>query len=435
MNDKILDTVKKYDMISKGDSVLVALSGGADSVMLALFLLSIRDAYSLKLTAAHVEHGIRGKESMEDAAFCERFCKKNGIDFKILHINAPVEAKKCKMGVEEYSRTARYEFFESFNCSKIATAHNLSDNIETMIFRCARGTSLKGLCSIPPKRGRIIRPLIEISSAEIRRYLDDNNISYRVDSTNSDSSYSRNFIRNEIMPLFRCLNGEFEHHAARMIETLCDDEDFLNEHISSIYDDICQDNMIRAERFNRLSKSEKNRIAAKWLNDNGLPVNDNVITGVLRLSLRNSRFQISENIFAVSAAGNIRIADFGKKHKNFSFIVSKNVVSVKDFLNKCEFNNKKFDFYCDCDKIVGNVIVRSRKDGDLISPKGRNCTKSLKKLFNEQHIPPEIRNRIPVIADDNGVIGIAGITVSQRTAVDSNTKNILILSIRTEDKN
>ena len=110
------------------------------------------------------------------------------------------------------------------------------------------------------------------------------------------------------------------------------------------------------------------------------------------------------------------------------------MISVKEFLNKCEFHNKPFDFYCDCDKIVGNVVVRSRKAGDEISIQGRNCTKNLKKYFNELHIPPEIRNSIPVIADDNGIIGIAGYAVSQRAAVDSNTKNILILYIRTEDK-
>ena len=109
-------------------------------------------------------------------------------------------------------------------------------------------------------------------------------------------------------------------------------------------------------------------------------------------------------------------------------------ISMKEFLNKCEFHNKPFDFYCDCDKIVGNVVVRSRKAGDEISIQGRNCTKNLKKYFNELHIPPEIRNSIPVIADDNGIIGIAGYAVSQRAAVDSNTKNILILYIRTEDK-
>lgn len=433
MITKILNTVQKYDMISKGDSVLIALSGGADSVLLAHFFLQIKEQYSLKLTAAHVEHGIRGSESIHDADFCRKFCEENGIAFKILHIDAPAEAKKFKMGVEEYSRKARYEFFDTFECDKIATAHNLSDNIETIIFRLARGTSLKGLCGIPAVRGKIIRPLIEVSSSEIRNYLNDRKIPYRTDSTNGDNAYSRNYIRNEIIPRLKTLNSEFEMHAAHLIDSIQNDEEFLEKHIHRVYAELCTDNKLSIACLERLSLSEIKRIIAKWLKDNGLPVNDNTITGVLRLTIKNSRFQIYDHIYALSAAGSIRLADIGQKNVEFCFKVTKNIVSVKDFLNKCEFNNKKFDFYCDCDKIVGNVIVRSRKEGDAISPKGRNGTKSLKKLFNELHIPPETRNRIPVITDELGVIGIAGIAVSQRTAVDGNTKNILILNIRTED--
>lgn len=434
MITKILNTVKKYDMISKGDSVLIALSGGADSVLLACFFLQIKEQYSLKLTAAHVEHGIRGKESIDDADFCKKFCKENGIDFKIIHIDAPAEAKKRKMGVEEYSRKVRYDFFDTIECDKIATAHNLSDNIETMIFRCARGTSLKGLCGIPAVRGKIIRPLIEMSSSEIRNYLNDKNIPYRIDSTNSDNAYSRNYIRNEIIPRLKTLNSEFETHAANMISSLQNDEEFLEEHTDKIYADICSENKISVADLAKLSLSEINRIIAKWLKENKLPVNENTISGVLRLTEKNSRFQITGNIYAVSSGGCIRLADMAQNDSEICFKVSKNIVSVNEFLNKCEFNNKKFDFYCDCDKIVGNVIVRSRKEGDTISPNGRNCTKSLKKLFNELHIPPETRNRIPVIADELGVIGIAGVTVSKRAAVDDSTENILILNIRTEDK-
>ena len=433
MIEKILETVKKYDMISKGDSVLIGLSGGADSVMLTLFFLEIREKYDLKLTAAHVEHGIRGSESLEDAEFCKTLCEKNGIEFKIIHINAPEEAKRNKEGVEEYSRKARYSFFDSIKCDKIATAHNLSDNIETLLFRFARGTSLKGLCGIPPKRGKIIRPLIEISSSEIRNYLNENKIPYRIDSTNSDSNYSRNFIRNDIVPLLKKLNSGFESNAARMIDSLNTDEIYIENKIDLLYSELCKDNKLNISLLKNLSDCEKNRIVAKWLNENNLTVNDNVICGVVGLLYKNARFQIKGSLFAVSAAGFIRLVDISGNNENNRFTVDKFTVSVKDFLNKCEFNNKNFDFYCDCDKIVGNAVVRCRKEGDCISLNGRNCTKSLKKLFNEMHIPPEERNKIPVIADDNGVIGVAGIAVSKRVCVSKNTKNILVINIRTED--
>lgn len=434
MKNKILKTVKKYNLLSYGESVLIALSGGADSVLLTRFLLAIRDEFGLKLKAAHVEHGIRGNESMRDCEFCREHCMKNGIELKILHINAPKEAEEAGMGVEEYSRKKRYEFFETFGCDKIATAHNLSDNVETMLFRIARGTSLKGLCSIPPKRENIIRPLIEVTSAEIREYLDSNSINYCVDSTNSDNAYSRNFIRNVLIPHFSKLNPEFQANAAKLIESVTLDEAFLESHIDSIYLSVCRNNRLDVDRLSKLSESEKRRICAKWLSENSFPVNQVNITGICGLIERNSRFKLNGDVYAVSAAGTIRLADLGKKTNDFAFKVVKKTISVKEFLNKCEFNNKKFDFYCDCDKIVGNVVVRSRQEGDRITLAGRNCSKSLKKLFNELHIPPEERRRIPVITDNCGIIGIGGYAAAERVAVDSNTSNVLTLYIRTEDK-
>ena len=195
MNKKAINTVEKYNMLSKGDRVLVAVSGGADSMALLEFFISIKDKYDLNLCAAHIEHGIRGEESLSDALFVKEYCEKSGVKLYMKSINAPYLAKKAGMGVEEYSRQARYDFFSTIPCDKIATAHNLTDNAETLLFRLARGTGLKGVCAIPPVRGKIIRPFIEISSDEIRAWCNDNNIAYRIDSTYKDDTYSRNLIR------------------------------------------------------------------------------------------------------------------------------------------------------------------------------------------------------------------------------------------------
>lgn len=433
MKNKILATVKKYDLISPGDSVLIALSGGADSVLLTLFLLAIRDQYRLKLIAAHVEHGIRGEESLRDCAFCERFCAENSLHLKTLHISAPQEAAKAGMGVEEYSRKRRYEFFESLGCDKIATAHNLSDNVETMLFRIARGTSVKGLCSIPAKRGSIIRPLIEIPSPDIRNYLDSNAVEYCKDSTNSDNAYSRNYIRNILIPQFKKLNPDFESSASRLIASARADEEFLEAHIDRIYPGVCAENRLSCKGLNALSESEKRRVCAEWLSRNDMPLSEINVTGVCRLSRVNSRHKLAQNAYAVSAAGQIRITKLCENADTFIFKTDKKIISVKEFLNICEFNNKKFDFYCDCDKIVGNAVVRSRQEGDKITLSGRNCSKSLKKLFNELHIPPEERPRVPVIADDCGVIGVCGYAVCKRAAVSKTTKNVFTLNVRTED--
>lgn len=434
MKNKINETVKKFNLISENDTILIALSGGADSILLAEYLISIREEYNLTLLAAHIEHGIRGEESLADCCFVEEFCRKNNIECHVLHIDAVHEAKRAQKSVEEYSRNRRYEFFETIPCDKIATAHNLSDNVETVLFRLSRGTSLKGICGIPPVRGKIIRPLIELTSMEIRNYLDENSISYRVDSTNADNHYSRNYIRNQIIPMFKMLNSDFEASVSRLIFSASYDEAFLESHMKKQYYAVCSDNRMNIDKLNMLSVSEIKRIIARWLTDNNIEVNDYRINQVYALLGINSRVQLSGNLYAVSSGGCLRIADFNDNHRFSNIFVEKSIVSVNDFLNKCEFKNKKFDFYCDCDKIIGKLSVRERLAGDKITPKGRNCSKSLKKLYNELHIPVEKRKNIPVITDDNGIIGVYGYCAAERVAPDKSTKNILIINIRMEDK-
>ena len=433
MKNKINKTVKKFNLLEKGDTVLIAFSGGADSVMLCEYLLSVKNEYSLTLKAAHIEHGIRGEESLNDCRFVEEYCSKNGIELGVLHISAVEEARKAGIGVEEYSRNKRYEYFSTFDCDKIATAHNLSDNVETLLFRLARGTSLKGACSVPPVRDKIIRPLIELSSKEIRDYLNENGIAYCVDSTNSSDDYSRNFIRNVIVPEFQRLNPDFEKAVSRFISNIRADEIFLENHIEEIYNIACESNMLKKDRLLNLTECEQKRIILKWLSHNNLPCDFNKIDGVYSLIYCNSRFQVKGNIFAVSNNKFIRAADISKSSRNVRFKAEKMTVCVNDFLNKCEFNGKRFDFYCDCDKIIGSVQIRCRQSEDSISPAGRSCTKTLKKLFNELQIPIEERGAVPVIADDVGVIGVYGYCTDKRVAIDGNTKSVLILKVSAED--
>lgn len=433
MNNKVRKTIIDYNLISPFDTVLIALSGGADSVFLARYLINIRDEYHLTLKAAHIEHGIRGEASLADCKFVEKFCKENDIECLTLHIDAVNEAKNAKMSVEEYSRNRRYEFFNTIECDKIATAHNLSDNIETVLFRLARGTSLKGMCGIPVRRGKIIRPLINVSAEEIRQYLNNNNIKYCVDLTNLDNEYSRNKIRNKIIPYFKEINGDFENTVNRFIKLANEDNDFLEFSANLAFESVYNNGMINTEKLKCYSISEIKRVLIKYFLLYNISVDEYHLNNALKLVFTQSKTQLKENIFAISDEKNLRIAIF-KDNIDFNKIkVQKNILSKDEFLNKCELSHKKFDFYCDCDKIIGNVTVRRRCEGDKIAPANRNCTKTLKKLFNELNIPVERRNNIPVITDDNGIIGIYGYCVDERVAVSENSKNIMIIDIRTED--
>ena len=332
MNDKITQTVEKYHMLANGDTVLIALSGGADSVFLAEYLLSVKKKYNLKLIAAHVEHGIRGSESLADCEFCEKYCKEKKIPIFVKHIDAPAEAKKAALGVEEFSRQARYSFFHSIECDKIATAHSLSDNAETLLFRLARGTSLKGACAIPPTRNKIIRPLINIASGEIRDYLNEHNIPYCTDSTNTLNDYSRNYIRNVIIPALKKINPAFESNASRFIESALTDEIYLEKQTSSAYDKVCLKNVIICDALKKYDKAIINRVIAKWLDENKVPVSSCNLYKAKELLYISSSFSAGRGQDIVSEGGVLKLA-YKKSLEDFEFIVDKKIIPVKEFLN------------------------------------------------------------------------------------------------------
>lgn len=425
MNNKVLKTVKKYNMLSKGDRVLIGVSGGADSIALLEFFVSVKEKYDLDICVAHIEHGIRGEDSVNDAEFVENYCKKLGVNFYLKTIDAPNLAKKAKMGVEEYSRMARYDFFNTIECDKIATAHNLTDNIETLLFRLARGTGLKGACSIPAVRGKIIRPFIEVSSGEIRKWCNDNNIPYRVDCTNSDSAYSRNLIRLEILPLFEKLNANYQDNIEDFISDVNEDYAFIDNYVKSIYPKIVKNNEIDLPKLNELDLSIKKRILIMFFDENGYSLNRIHLQSVIDITLKSGKTQIKENVFAISAKGKIRLAKFNDLNKKDEFVTK--------ILNIDEFKDKNIDFYCDCDKIVGNIIIRAKQAGDRIKPAGRNVSKTLKKLLNESAYPIEKRDKKIVVCDDLGIVGVIGLCADERVKVDCNTAKILTIKLPSED--
>lgn len=430
---KIDKTVKKYNMLSMGDTVVVGVSGGADSMLLLYYLLQKREELSLNIIAANVEHGIRGQESVNDTAFVEEYCKGENVTFKCLKINAVSEAEAVGLGVEEYSRDRRYSFFRSFNADKIATAHNLSDNVETLLFRLSRGTSIKGCCGIPAVRNNIVRPLIECSSDEIRNACKDLCIPYVIDSTNNDNTYSRNLIRNCIVPEFTKINSNFENNVCRFIESVKEDEECLDSLSNECFDSAFKNNTLIIDKLKKYHISLIKRAFIKYCSLYGISLDEFHLSGLVRLLDTPSRLQIKGNYFAISDKRRIRIALFEQTVDFDTMKVQKQIISRDEFLTNCELLTKKFAFYCDYDKIVGIFGIKPRDEGDSISPAGRGCTKSLKKLYNEYSIPVEDREIIPVIFDERGIIGIYGYCCDERVKIDSGTVNVLLLKISTED--
>ena len=216
--------------ILPGSRVLCAVSGGADSMCLLHWLHSQPD---LELFAAHFEHGIRGEESLRDAAFVETFCRQQGIPCVTEHGDVPALAREKGLGLEEAARELRYAFLErtagELQCDWILTAHNADDNAETVLLNLCRGAGIAGLSGIPPERGRILRPLLHCTREEIEAYLRDNGVPHVEDSSNESPAFSRNRIRQQVMPVLRTLNPRVSEAVLRSSRLLRQDGDCLDQ--------------------------------------------------------------------------------------------------------------------------------------------------------------------------------------------------------------
>ena len=201
-----LDTIKRYGLIAKGDVIGCAVSGGSDSMALLHFMLSLRRDMGFEVVCVNVDHGIRGKESEEDSGFVRRYCEGRGLELFFKKADAPRYAKESRLNLEQAAREIRYSFFYELisegRCGKVFTAHNKNDNVETIMLNILRGSGTAGLCGMDVDNGKgIVRPLLFTPKGEIMRYVEENNIGYRTDSTNLDEGYSRNYLRNKVFPL------------------------------------------------------------------------------------------------------------------------------------------------------------------------------------------------------------------------------------------
>lgn len=232
---KVLETIRKYNMISKGDNIIVAVSGGPDSMALLNSLINLEKLVQYnKLVVCHVNHMLR-EEADEETEFVKDFCKKNGIECYVKYCDINKIAKEKKIGLEEAGRYERYNFFEEIkekeNINKIAVAHNKKDNSETVLMHIIRGAGVTGLSGIKPVRDKIyIRPIIKCSREEIEDYLKNNKIEFRTDKSNAENEYTRNKVRNRLIPFIeKEFNSNIVDSLDRLSEIVSEEQDFINE--------------------------------------------------------------------------------------------------------------------------------------------------------------------------------------------------------------
>lgn len=445
MKNKIIETISTYNMIGDNENIVVAVSGGADSLCLLHFLYSVKSELKIKsLIAAHVNHNIRGEEAKRDELFVKDFCDCRNIQFELLDADIPQISKQLKCGTEEAARRIRYDFFKSlsekFN-ALVATAHNANDNAETVLYNLARGSGLKGLSGIPPKRDYIIRPLIAVTREEIEDYCKDNGIQYVTDSTNLTDEYTRNKIRHNVLPVLKQINPSLERSITNNSTMLRQDDAFLSSLAHKAIDSAKTKDGYKLEKLRKLDISVLSRAVIILLNkDFKINPEYKCVLSICEIIRNGGRVNIKSNIYADANSGVFRLyrktADIMRQSVQVADcetaeiqgrLVRFRVIEKKEFDYLAKFNNLLFKNAVDYDIINAVTVLRTRQSGDKFSPYKRGWTKSLKKFFIDEKVVSEKRDKLLLLANDNRVLWLEGFGVSEEAQITDKTKNVFLI--------
>ncbi len=447
VDQKILNFIDEESLLSKGDKVLVALSGGADSVFLLSFLLKYKKRFDLKLSAFHLNHNLRGKEAIDDEKFCRNFTKQNKIEYFSASKNIKAFAKKNKISVEEAGRNLRYSELERIasknGFNKIATAHNANDNTETVLLNLIKGTGLKGIAGIPVKRNKVIRPILTATKDEILSYLSKKNIPYRIDSSNLSSEYERNFLRNEIIPdLKERLNLRLDNTLLKSSKVFRSISSVLGKQIEAIVTNAVEfngkqlsiiiDETLKLDE-NLIGEFFKKTVPAYF------PVelsNENIkaLTSLLKKQ-KGKRVALTNGLTAYRESNKIIISKrkkFEKKEIEVTIGKSKKINGGVISINKILLRNAKKNSdssieYISGDGIFGKFILRTWKDGDMFYPLGMKGSKKISDFLTEQGIPSYKKKEQLVLTNSQKIVWVVGLRLDDMFKLKANSKKVFKL--------
>lgn len=424
MNHKVLAFLREQALVSPGDRVICAVSGGADSMAMLWFFFQYREALGITLAAAHYNHGLRGAESDRDEAFVRDFCEKRAIPLYV----GRGRIAPAGHGLEAAAREARYHFLTGLDLeAKIATAHTANDNAETLLLHLLHGTALPGLGGIPPKRGPLIRPMLTVTRQEILAYLRLWHLPHVEDSSNAQTQFTRNRLRRELLPRMEQENPQLIRQLSACALRLREDEAYLTG---------------QAERARRMAALPDGRLSAAALA--ALP--PAMQSRVLRLALRDWGLTEPDSRHLSLAAGLLAAGPSGEVHlpgltlareydaigparptgpfspvslpRPGSVRAGAFTISCRETILPENFVNTPFQFAIGCDTIVHHAFtLRPRQTGDQIHLSGG--TKSLKKLFIDRKIPARLRAQYPVLTAGGKVLALIGAAADTRYLVSS----------------
>ncbi len=440
------------DMLHSGDTVLCAVSGGADSVALLRVLLALRAACGITLCACHVHHGLRGAEADRDADFVRALCAEHGVPCEIAYRDVSAYAEAHGLGTEEAARAVRYDALRQAaraqGATKIALAHSLDDNLETMLFHLARGTGARGLAGIPPVRDLFVRPLLGVTRAQIEACLAAINQPYVTDSTNDSADYTRNRLRREVVPVLRQLNPRCAQAAGRAARLLRTDEDYLSGEADALRGTLAlpcdRGVLLRRDGLRAAHPALRTRVLRGALRELGMPMSACTADLIDRLeALLGARAPSA----SLSLPGGLTAArrydalflGYAQTHAaphalplraDAPPLLWDNRATLTVFLtDRAQDFYKTFNtFSLNCDKIdTGTLCVRTRRTGDALRRTAGGGSRTLKRLMIDLRIPRDRRDTLAVIADKNGVIAVENIGTDIERAAETGSALIIKL--------
>lgn len=435
--DSALQSIEAYSMDKiLSDGVLVGLSGGADSVMLLCFIIEYsRRNGNFPVLAVHINHGIRDKDADSDEDFSCKLCSELEVEFISRKIDVPTQAIKCKVGIEECARNIRYREFDNIikgrkDIGCISVAHNADDNVETVLLNMLRGSGSRGASGIPPVRDNIVRPLIKVSKREIVDALQCFDIPYVTDITNFDNDYKRNYVRNEILPKFQEISSNYANMVGRMSDNLRSDDDFIS---------LCADEFISSHKtisnkdLLSIHKSLRARVISKMMGKTDISLSAVNFENIYDLLGKDNFyyslpggyvFRCERGICSVLKSDDCQADDY-----LIPIFEGENIIEefdsvlylTNETINTDSLNIYKLSIQADISSAIieGDLYLRPKKDGDTLFYGG--MTHKIKKLYNDRKIPVSLRNYIPLLCDDKGVVWAPGFSSRDDGGANSKT--------------
>lgn len=447
--DTVRKTIEENRLLDKNDTVLCAVSGGADSICLLYAMQALKKEYNLSVYVANVNHLIRGEESDHDSDFVKSVCKAANLKCFYREYDVIKISKEKKIGEEECGRILRYEFFEEISQNlggaKIATAHNLNDNAETVLFRLIRGSSSQGLSGIKYKRENIIRPLLDVSRNEIEEFLNRNGIKWCEDSTNKIPVYTRNKLRLSVFPKLNEVSIGADKHIVSAAKLICEDDMFISDIADNVMKECFFGDFFDIDRILKESMPIKRRMVSNILSAWGAKeITAEKIERFINFLFKETgkQFDINSLYYAEKSYEKVYLRK-RKEEKNFE-------LELKADTSYCDKNWKLTVIYTslpikkrnnniavfDADKLEFPLKVRYRQEGDKIIPKGMKGSKKISDVFSDEKVQRHLRDTIPIIEKDGNILFICGLRQSSLYAPDEDTKRYIVIEYEnfTNDK-